>query len=204
MPILEAGALIGLAKQGIELAWKWKSDRNRAEEASQEELRSAYEYGTRLSGSVLFELRANIERLRFVVQEDPERRFPLAPFDFAVSDAVMPRLCDVVAAPRVLGEFHLALSAVRRVDFFQRIAVQPRAPNPDAFSDFASAASVAAPPVAFARDALQKGIVERFNLLREVTAGMGKAAHGDAWAGVEDDFLPRPIDPGAPVDHSLI
>lgn len=202
MAIAEATALVGLAKSGIELAWKWRTAR-REDQATREELQNAYELGARLSGSVLFELRHNVERVRYLVECARSNQFPLSPFDLTVSDAIMPRLCEVVPTPKMLGEFHFALSAIRRVDFFQRLAAQPRVPDrenplPSRVPESAQRA------ISFAQDALKKGLVERFNLLRAVTAGIGEAGLPDSWVAVEPQFIPDRIDLTAAIDHGLL
>lgn len=196
-------ALISIAKSGIAQAWKWHSAKGAAVALAENELSSAYEYAARLAGSVLFELRFNVERIRLVVEKATDGEFPLAPFDFTVSEAVMPRLCEVAPTPKLLSEFQLALAAVRRVDFFQRFAAAPQTPIPDAYLRLTLGSESAHHAVSFARDALAKGLVDRFNLLRDVTAGIG-AAGLPSWDAVEATFLPGRVDIDAAIDHSML
>jgi hypothetical protein len=115
----------------------------------------------------------------------------------------MPRLCEVMPTPRLLGEFHLALAAIRRVDFYQRIAAQPRPPVTVDSLPF-TYDEAGAYVFTFAHDAITKGIIDRFNGLREVVAGVGAAALGSAWESQAENFLPPALDENAEVDHGLL
>jgi hypothetical protein len=202
------GSLIPVALEGIRLAAQSRRGKALAETESNDELIKGYELAVRFAGSILFELRDNTERIRYMVKHAETGGTSFGTFDFAISDATMPRLCEALPTPGVLHEIHAALSAVRRVDFHQRFggtAEMLLVPRPllgghtlrEDARGFARA-------VSFAKDALEKGLVDRFNRLRALTAGIGKAALGEAWDAVESNFLPAEIDPSADIDHSLI
>jgi hypothetical protein len=199
--------LAGLATQGalkaIELAWNSFRDRRAGEDEARAGLRASQELALHYWGCLLHDLKPGCERVRYIIETSQARGVSLGPFDFTISDALMPDFCRVVPSPPLLAEFRNIISALKRVDFFQRAAVAqgiPRldeAPLADNNVYFAAAG--------FAVDAGKKGIVQRFNKLVTIGHGIGKAVYGsDAWGGEPTGILPKEIDLSAPIDHSII
>jgi hypothetical protein len=119
----------------------------------------------------------------------------------------MPGLCEVLPTPAVLSQFHTCLAAVRRVDFFQRTGVSAplvarNIPKEGTLLHEDDRGLQRA--VGFAQDALEKGLLVRFNGLLDVVAGIGEAALGAAWGPARDLYLPTRIDPEAEIDHALL
>jgi hypothetical protein len=197
-------ATLKLAKDGIELAWKHRRGVALAGKEQQAELERAYELATRVAGAILFELRSSTERLRLFVELGKKEAVPLSPFDFSISDRRIGELAEILPQPAIVDEFRVILAAAKRVDFFQRLAnASPPVAEPNdggpSLRDilFGNA-------IAFANDAIEKKVVERFNRLVEVVDGIGQAACGEGWPAVRDGFVPKPIDPSLPVDHNII
>jgi hypothetical protein len=186
-----------LAKDAVVGAWKYRRGTTQLEHDAQTEHDAVLAHAVRVMGSILFEMRSNVERVRFMAVIAEEDRATAGAFDFAVSDALLGELCRVAPAPQVIQEYRLCLSALRRIDELQRAALQPA-------SSVAQALARRSEAIAFVRDALDKNLLERFNRLHAIAAGVGNAAHGDAWSTIEASYLPDAIDAGAAIDHTLI
>lgn len=152
----------------------------------QAEERRLEELTIHLWGSLLFEMRFNCERVRFMIDLANMNQVGFAPFDFALSDALIAEFSSLVPQPAMLVELNSINAAVRRVDFFQRRAGE----------DYMRA-------VAFARDAAKKKLFERFNALLSLASDFGRTQIAD-WDSKRTTILPSPIDPSAPIDHQMI
>src|SRR5882762_7987379 len=83
--------------EGIRSAAMYWRARGAGAEAAEAELQEGYELAIRLWGSLLFECRANLERLKLMA-EGARKNPPFlyfAPFDFGVSDALLADFCRV-------------------------------------------------------------------------------------------------------------
>jgi hypothetical protein len=58
--------------------------------------------------------------------------------------------------------------------------------------------------IGFAEDAINKGLVERFNALLALCDGIGQAVLKEGWQGMRATFMPDVIDPAAAIDHALL
>jgi hypothetical protein len=195
MPDLLLAALGKLTADGFKAvvrgAIKYATHGAEAARARDADLTDAYEVALRLMGSLLYETRSNVERVRWIQEYSLEGGVSFAPFDFTVSDALMPELCKMVPTPEVLENCRLVLAALRRVDFFQRAASNDPAQY--------------APAIGFAQDALEKGIVDRFNGLLDLCNRLAPSVfQRPDWDTSDSGLFPARIDPSAKVDHSLI
>lgn len=188
-------ALTSLTVEGFKAvvkgAWSLRQT-TKANAASQHrDLQDAYEIALRLMGSLLFEAKANIERVRVIVEKKNDG-VTFGVFDFTVSDALMPDLCRVVPSPPVLESVRSILAAIRRVDFFQRLG------GAGDLSKYGLA-------IAFADDAINKGIIERFNALvkfgNRLAGAVFEVSEFAAGGGL---LFPEKIIPTAKIDHSLL
>jgi hypothetical protein len=166
-----------------------------------DELQRTYELATRLLGSLLFETRANIERVRLM-----RDGVNYGPFDFAVSDALMPELCHVAPSPAFLEQCRSVLAMLKRVDFFQRAAAHAVMDSPaGSISRFVGSAQdrLYARGKAFADDAMSKkqNLIARYNLLVK----LGSELAGEVFKeGGTVNLLPGYIDPDSPIDQELV
>jgi hypothetical protein len=197
------GTVIGILANGvmkaIELAVKARRGRNLDEATANEELRKSEELALHYWGCVLWEMRAGCELVRHMNQASPNIAFTA--LDFSISDAIMPDFCRVVPSPPVLGRFQNILSALRRVDFFQRVAASRSLSREDMLSE----TSPYGQALGFAQDAHKKDIYGRFNSLVSVGHNIGRAVYGEGnWGGDSVEFFPNKVDTEAPIDHSLI
>lgn len=186
------GALLKLGADAflvaVRAAWNYRHAAGGAEKRQEAELQEAYEFALRLMASLLFETRANLERVRYIV-DHAKQGISFGVFDFSVSDALMPDFCRVVTTPQILEECRSILAAIKRIDFFQRMA--PINQN------------LYGPGIGFAKDCLEKGSVERFNGLVEYANRVAAMVFPE-WNSVGGGFLPDRIDLAAPIDHGLI
>jgi hypothetical protein len=181
---VSADAFLGAVKA----AWRYRKG---GSDSAERDVAEAYELGLRLLGSLLFETRANVERVRLMVQHSATNSVTFGMFDFSITDALLPDLCRVVTTPQVLESCRVVLAMIRRVDVYQR-------GGPRDVSQYGMA-------IQFAKDALAKDLVARFNEL--VDYGMRVAAEvfqtnalPDGWSGL----FPARIDPRAQIDHSIL
>jgi hypothetical protein len=137
----------------------------------------------RLWGSLLGEMRGNCERVRFMVDEGQRNEFGFGRFDFSLSDKLIGEFVSLVPYS-VLAELNGINAALRQVDGFQREGDYQKG-------------------LAFARDAAKKKLYERFNRLLQSADDFGKARF-EHWDLEKGKALPQPIEPGAPIIHSII
>jgi hypothetical protein len=193
--------------KAIEFGWTAHRG-NRTNKAEYEaELKAREKLALHYWGCLLWELRSSCERLRYMSEQAPAGGTSFGFFDFTVSDAVMPDFCRVVPSPRLLASFQSILAAVKRVDFFQRAAARDEAvPASKATLGGAAMATYSAydKGKGFATDAMNKGVVGRFNELVRLGHEVGKAAYDDCWAGDGSNLFPMEIDATKPIDHSLL
>lgn len=175
----------------VKAAWSYRQGGAAKIEQRQAELTEAYELALRLLGSVLFETRANIERVRMMVEKASQNQTSVGILDFTVSEALMPEFCRIVTTPHVLESCRTILAMLKRVDFFQRGAVH----NQNLYRRGA----------AYADDCMDKQIIERFNALlqyaQKVAAAVFESGDGDAHRGI---LFPAPIAPQSPIDGALL
>ena len=168
-----------------------RSDSSSAKDGKNKERR---ELALHLWGCLLMEMKMGCERVRFMAKEAEENIRPFAPFDFSVSDAILREFAVVVPSPFVLQRFQSILAALKRVDFFQRIAAH----DPGNLGLYGKGS-------AFACDAISKNIVGRFNDLVRLGHHVARATYGEQnWGGDAANIFPTEIDPSSPIDHSLI
>jgi len=155
-------------------------------------------FALRLWGSVHHESRRNIERIRHIVEQNPKgtiKSFTAAPFDFSVSNAVLPDLCRFAPNPKLLDEITGVISAIRRVSYYHErtAALYNGTIDHVVMLPFLNG---------FAHDAIEKGIVQRFNRMNALGRDTGNVKFADRWT--PDACFPPDIDPSARIDHSLI
>lgn len=171
--------------EGAKLAWKYR----KGAPVDDDDTRSGPELALRLAGTLLFETRANIERIRLITEYAQNNGTTYGVFDLSVTDAVLAELCRVAPSPLVIERLRHVVAMVRRVDHYQRLGHS----NLDSY----------AKAIAFADDAIKKGVIDRFNELVD----FGNAATAAAF-DVPDvaalGFFPDKIDPTAKVDHAIL
>jgi len=174
---------------------------------SADDQQATCELAVHLLGSVLFECKANVERARWMATETAGSGY--GPFDFTLSDALMSDLCRVAPSPGLLEHCRSILAALKRIDFFQRAAAQADMRPPDTKDICAPGTRLHRSPQeklylrahGFARDAIEKRLVERFNYLLEVAS----AIIAEVFKGRDStNLVPGRIDPKSKIDHSLI
>jgi hypothetical protein len=194
---MDPAAIDLLAKVSVELflrsiraAWNYHNAADDAVKATKDRVQETYELALRLMGSLLFETRANVERVRFIADHAGKNTVTYGVFDFSVSSALLPDLCRVAPAPVVLEKCRSLLAVIRRVDFYQREA---------AGVDTVKAIRA----IAFANDAMGKDVVGRFNELVDFGNRVAAEALGDSSA-ISKQLFPERIDPASKVDHSML
>lgn len=190
----------GAILKGIELAWKHRQDSRSSRAKSEQTIRDAQELALRLWGSLMFETRANLDRIALIfapLGERGDNRF--APMNFDVSDALMTDFCKVAPTPWLLEECRLLIAGVKRVDFYARTAAAlPRIPPSTdvagrivgAFAD----SSRYTPIISNARECVSSKLFDRFNALLELAHAVGRSVFGDGWAEGAN-MLPDRIEP---------
>jgi hypothetical protein len=193
--------------KAIELGWQAFRSRRTGESDASGELRRTQELALHYWGCLLHEMRAGCERVRFIVEAADRRSHAYAPFDFTVSDALMPDFCRVVPSPPVLARFQRILAAQKRIDFFQRVAAQATplilgGRDPQILTHAEDWASERAQQLA--RDAIGKDVCGRFNTLVQVGHSVGRSVYESDWAGDAGDSFPAEIAANDPINHDLI
>lgn len=188
-PVLTGAITTGVINTFLKVAeLTWQARRAAKEKPKKADARDAHQLALQLTGSVLFETRSNIERIRLIDLHGKTNGITFGVFDLSITDAVLPELCRVAPAPVILERIRRVVAMVRRVDHYQRLGYH----NIDNFSKAR----------AFAGDAIDKGIVERFNeLVRFGSLATQQALKGDAAAL---GFFPTELDVNVPIDHSLL
>jgi hypothetical protein len=154
-----------------------------------------------LYGAILFESRANLERVRLLT----EGTFYLT-LHFELTDAALPELLRLAPVPALAGELAHVLGQLRRVGLYQQSAIaQPAAfLNARGEREFVRDETLFHRAGAFARDARDKGLVDRFNRLIRVGSEVGGIVFGDLWNDRRPSTLPAEVDPAQPTDHSMV
>jgi hypothetical protein len=165
------------------------------------------ELAVQLWGSILFEMRANCEQVRWLA----ERESLFAPGEgirwggvlhFDVSDALMPDFCKTVPAPALLARLQDVLSCLKQVDFSLRAANSaPAIAKPDertrtvyADPDFDKHQLV----LSFAKKFRDDGLIEKYNELVRTAAQIGAEFYGKRWMTVVGEIIPSELSPSNP------
>jgi len=106
----------------IEHVWTWRQGRVSSDKDSAAAARSGYELALHLWGSLLFEMQAGCERIRWMAEED---QLAFGTFDFSVSDALMPDFCRLVPSPALLSQFQSVLAALSALISTSGLVVKP-------------------------------------------------------------------------------
>src|SRR5215831_3107059 len=138
------------------------------------EKEQAHQMVVRLFGSILFEMRVNCERVRWLAAqkklfEEGEATRWGGVLNFDVSDALLTDFCKSVPDPNLLSDVQWVLAALKQVDFHLRAANGgPPIPKPDdrmrvvfALPDSDKHRLVAE----FSHYFIEKGLIDRFNRL---------------------------------------
>lgn len=198
LPFIAASAFqaVNLIVKGYEL----KRGATSTKDQVSAETKTAHEITLNMWGSLLFEMKVNCERARLLATSGAK----YAPFDFTVSDALMPDFCRAVPTPFLLSRFQFVLAALKRIDFFQRAAGQFRvtvASDGSLLDDEPMGLYIRA--TNFANDAVNRtGLIKRFNDLIKLGHLYGKEVHGSDWAGDAARIFPAETDEEAAIDQS--
>ena len=203
---IEAFRGVSAVVKAIDLASRWRGGSKAADEL-QASAREAQELALRQWGCLLFEMRRNLERIRFMVQQSEDKKVSYAPFDLTVSEALMPDFCRIVPSPALLSEIQGVLAAIKRVDFYQRTGATAAPLNISQIEEY----TILADDIrgfrkanAFARDAVSKNVYDRFNRLHALANEVGKQLYGDEWDGEATYTLPSRLDTAADIRHDLL
>jgi hypothetical protein len=145
-------------------------------------------------GSILFELRRNVNRARLMIQRhDDKQQILFGIFSFEVSNALMSDIIRLAPAPRLIDRTSVLLDRLRRIDYFQRLG-RPHEANIDP-------AYMAA--LGFAKDMINKGGIAEFNQILETAEGLrAYAAKEDEGSFGKDATLPQKIVESEPIDEN--
>lgn len=152
-------------------------------------------------GSILFEMRVNVQRARHLVQRwDEAKEAKYITMSFTVTDAQLPEMCKLLPSSTILYLMNSVNSHLKVIDMYHRPAVMEIDPQ---YPDLGRKEwRLYGKALAFARDLKDRGYLERFNSLVQIANGLGKEAYGKEWDTgdtLQVATIPDEIDINAPV-----
>ena len=167
--------------KAVEATWASRPNARLRREAKL--MTQSYENVLHIWGSLLYEGRSNIERMRLIFE-----RGNWGPCSLHVTNALFPEFCLLAPQPRLVESFRIVVAASKRVDFFQRQG--------------ASKDDLYERGRAFAADAINRiRLPDHFNALVDLGDAFGREVWEEAWV---PQNMPPKIDLTKAIDHSVL